>query len=285
VEHILAAVGDNGNAFIDLMNEGAFKNRVTKQWIDGTLDIIEAWEDRTGNDILVGMDFDHMYKKRDPGLEYVLAHPRMELIICEGSEGHVVRDLTAGSRKPIQEDLAVAYRRKYQKPIVSTNSPTYSAAETPEISRLYQWASMMLKVQGVGLYAKDYPLDFDSEPVKKYARESKILLDFFDSLSDYVSLDLASTKILESPCKRNYTLAAPGELVVYLHRGEYGAAARSGETLRIETPDLPRGAFTLRALHPAAGRSEPAEASVRNGIMEVALPPYGEDLALHLKCK
>jgi hypothetical protein len=282
VEHILAAVGNNGNAFIDLMNEGAFKNRITKEWIEGTLDIIEAWEQRTGNDILVGMDFDHMYKKRDPGIEYVLAHPRMELIICEGSEGHVVRDLTAGTRKPIREDLAVAYRRKYKKPIVSTNGPTYSAAEAPEISRLYQWASMMLKVQGVGVYAKDYPLDFASNTVETYARQSEILFEFFDSLADYVALDLATERILECSGKYQYVLAAPGEFVIYLHRGEYGGAAEPGGLLRIRAPEVPNGKSTMRALHPADGRSEVVEAAVRDGIMEVRLPRYAEDVALHI---
>jgi hypothetical protein len=257
------------------------KNRLNKQWIEGTIDIIEAWEKRTGNDILVGMDFDHMYKKRDPGLEYVLAHPRMELIICEGSEGHVVRDLTAGTRKPIKQDLALMYRRKYKKPIVSTNGPTYSPGETPEISRLYQWASMMLKVQGVGVYAKDYPLDFESEPVKKYARQSEILLDFSDSLSDYVALDLASERIVESSGKYQYALATPGELVVYLHRGEYGKTPESGGTLRIETPGQSSGRITLHVLHPDTGKSESVTASVRDEIMEVTLPSYREDLALH----
>jgi hypothetical protein len=141
---------------------------------------------------------------------------------------------------------------------------------------------MLLKVQGAGVYAKDYPLDFDSEPVKKYARQSEILLDFFDSLADYVALDLASGRILESSCKYQYALAAPGELVVYLHRGEYGTASLPGGTLRIETPGLPSGAQTLRALHPGTGKSESVAATVRDEIMVVTVPSYAEDLALHL---
>ncbi len=47
--------------------------------------------------MLVGMDFDHFYKKQDPGLEYVLGNPRRDVLICEGSEGHVVKELTAGT--------------------------------------------------------------------------------------------------------------------------------------------------------------------------------------------
>src|SRR3712207_9406569 len=81
------------------MNEGAFAHGITKAWIEFTLDIIEHWEKQTGNDLLAGMDLDHFYKKNEPELEYILAHPRMELIIAEGSEGHIVPELVAGARR------------------------------------------------------------------------------------------------------------------------------------------------------------------------------------------
>jgi hypothetical protein len=70
VNHLLDAVGDSANAVIDLMNEGSFAEGITRPWVESTLDIIEAWEQRTGNDILVGMDFDH-FLKTDGGAQTV----------------------------------------------------------------------------------------------------------------------------------------------------------------------------------------------------------------------
>ena len=288
VQHVLDAIGDSGNVIVDLMNEGALKNRVTKAWIETTLDIIEDWERRTGNDLLVGMDFDHFYKKQDPALDYVLAHPRMELIISEGSEGHVVQDLTAGTRKPPEVELAADYRRRYRKPVISTNSPTYGPEEDPGILRLYQWYSMMVKVQGVGVYAKTYPLDFNSDSVRRYARESKILADFFASFDDYTALDLASGRIASAPGKYRLVLASPKEVVVYLHLGppdndERDDDERGGRSLILKSLALPDGYVTVGILHPADGRSTVIRGEVRRGCLVVELPRFAEDLVVHIR--
>jgi len=283
VEHILDAIGDSGNVMIDLMNEGALKNLVTKRWIETTLDIIEEWERRTGNDLLVGMDFDHFYKKQDPALEYVLAHPRMDLIIGEGSEGHVVKELTAGTRKPPPVELAADYRRRYRKPVISTNSPTYGPEEDPDVLRLYQWYSMMVKVQGVGVYAKTYPLDFESEPVRCYARQSKILVEFFDTFDDYAALDLASDRLESAPGKYRLALASPKEVVVYLHTGGSDRRVPAGSSLALKSLNLPDGTVMVTVLHPADGRSHVTSAAVRRGHLSVPLPEFVGDLAIHVR--
>ena len=282
VERILGAIGDKGNVIVDLMNEGALKNLVTERWIETTLDIIEDWERRTGNDLLVGMDFDHFYKKQDPGLEYVLAHPRMDVLICEGSEGHVVKELTAGTRKPLSVDLAADYRRRYRKPIVSTNSPAYGAEENPYGLRLYQWYAMMVKVQGVGVYAKTYPLDFDSQAVRSYARESKILVEFFETLRDYAALDLATDRIETAPGKYRLALTSPEETVVYLHAGELGRRVEAGSRLRLKSLAMPEGPARATILHPRDGRSESIRALIRGGGSTIELPEFVEDVVVHL---
>ncbi len=282
VEHILDAIGDKGNVFIDLMNEGAFKNQVSKTWIEYTLDIIEEWEKKNGIDLLVGMDFDHFYKKNDPGLEYVLSHPRMELIICEGSEGHVVKDLTAGERKPIREDLATVYRKRYQKPIISTNSPSYSIDENPDALRLYQWYSMMVKVQGVGVYAKTYPLDFENANVKQYARQSLILMEFFETLQDYISLKPDAVQISKGPGKYCMNFVSDKEFVVYLHTGEYGKSLDEGEVLVMNDLPWDSGEYSVTFLHPVNGKKECQNVVIDNGRLSVELPAFYEDLIIHI---
>ncbi|MBN2315421.1 MAG: hypothetical protein JXM79_15940, partial [Sedimentisphaerales bacterium] len=256
IQHILDAIGDKGNVIIDLMNEGAFKNQVSKAWIEYTLDIIEDWEKRTGNDLLVGMDFDHFYKKNDLGLDYVLSHPRMELIICEGSEGHVVKDLTAGERKPIKEALVSKYRTRYRKPVISTNSPGYSVHENPDALRLYQWCSMMTKVQGAGVYAKVYPIDFNDASVKIYARQSQILMEFFASLKDYIALKPEGVRITQGPGKYRLTMASGKEIVVYLNRGLDGKNLVTDELLILRDLPLKEEDVSVMLLHPTTGKKE-----------------------------
>jgi hypothetical protein len=282
VQHILDAIGERGNVIIDLMNEGAFKNQVSEAWIEYTLDIIEGWERRTGNDLLVGMDFDHFYKKNDPGLEYVLGHPRMELIICEGSEGHVVRDLTAGERKPIKEALAAKYRTRYRKPVVSTNSPGYSVHENPDALRLYQWCSMMTKVQGIGVYAKTYPIDFDDENVNKYARQSQILMEFFESLKDYVALKPEAARITRGPGKYRLIMASNEEIVVYLHSGEFSRRIDTDEQLVLDNVPMKGGKVFVMLLYPATGKKEYHTATMHNGRLSMALNGFYEDLVIHV---
>jgi len=293
VEHVLDAVGNNGNALIDLMNEANFKhNHMTREWIEYTLDIIEEWEERTGNDILVGMDFDHWYKRKDPGIEYVLAHPRMELIICEGAEGHVNKNLTAGDRKPLQEELAILYRQRYRKPIVSANSPTYWPDErredglNPKLSnnrvRQYQWESMMLKVQGVGVYAKTYPLDFGAAAVRRYASETQQLMDFFEGLDDYVALEISPEIIADAPAKYRRALQSPEEVVVYLHTDGFEKKVEAGKVLELCSLAMKAGPASIDIVHPGTGETARRKDIIRDGKLSVELPGFHEDVAVHI---
>jgi hypothetical protein len=233
VEHILDATGDKGNVIIDLMNEGAFNKGMTKDWIEFTLDIIERWEKDTGNDLLVGMDFDHYYKAfsktgdTEP-LKYILSHPRLDVIIAEGAESHVVPYLAAGDREPLHEDLVVEYRRRYRKPVISTNSPAYGALDDLKSLHVYQWYSLMTKVQGAGVYAKDYAIDFSSRPLPECAKRARILVRFFEALEAYAALEPISEKVVSGPTEYQLVMASPKEVVVYLYAGEAGDAVAKG---------------------------------------------------------
>ncbi len=283
VRHILDGIGSNGNVIIDLMNEGAFKNQLTEAWIESTIDLIDAWERETGNNILVGMDFDHLFKLKDPGLEQILAHPRLDVLICEGSEAHVVKELVAGDRKKLDVELALDYRRKYKKPMISTNSPGYSVHENTSDMRLYQWYALMVKVQGVGVYAKTYPLDFKDDQVSQYASESKILMAFFDTLRDYAALAPMPEKIESAPGRHQGLLVSNQELVLYLHHGldADGLGRATGETV-IQALPWPSGKVSLRFVDPRTGEAKTGSGRIRDGRLRIALPVFEEDLAIHV---
>jgi hypothetical protein len=288
VIHILDAIGDNGNVIIDLMNEGAFNKGMTKDWIERTLDVIEAWEKETGNDLQVGMDFDHMYKAlRKTGdakpLEYVLSNPRLDVIIAEGAESHVVPFLAGGHREPMFKDLALEFRARYRKPVVSTNSPSYGAWDDLESLHVYQWYAMMTKVQGAGVYAKQYwSIDFSSPPMQEYAQRSRILSRFFDSLGDYLALEPVSGKIGEAPSKYRLVMASPKEAVVYLYTGAEGEGVAKGKRLALKSLDLPDGTIEIVAVDPRSGDSSRWQGRVEEGTLATELPAFDKDLAVHI---
>ncbi|MGK7397309.1 MAG: DUF6298 domain-containing protein [Candidatus Cyclobacteriaceae bacterium M3_2C_046] len=284
VEHILEGIGNNGNVMIDLLNEASFKEGMTEAWIETTLDIIENWERNTGNDILVGMDFDHMYKQNDPRIEYVLAHPRMELIICEGSESHVVPDLVAGDKRiPQHKDIAKLYREKYRKPVISTNSPGYSVDEELEAIHLYQWYSMMVKVQGVGVYAKKYPLNFNDTVVQSYGKRSKALTDFFKNIKNYERLQFSENSIKSAPGKYQLVLASEDEMVIYLHKGEI--AQTNNKNANLVLTNLNKKNETkakIILLHPMTCLTQIYSGRINDDQLLIELPEFNNDVAVHV---
>jgi hypothetical protein len=147
----------------------------------------------------------------------------MELIIGEGADGHIVPELTAAGRTPQTQPLAITYRRQFKKPVISTNSPSLgiSYGDT-EALHLYQWYSLLAKVQEVGVYAKDFQLNpLNSPPGMVYAQRSETLASFFDTITDYASLDLASAIIAPgAPGKYRMALSSPQEIVVYRPAGD-----------------------------------------------------------------
>ncbi|MDQ4148346.1 MAG: DUF6298 domain-containing protein [Pseudomonadota bacterium] len=287
VRHILNAIGNTGNVMIDLMNEGSFSEGITRDWVEFTLNIIETWERRTGNDILVGMDFDHLLKIDGGGAElrYILAHPRMELIIAEGEEGHIVPELRKGDNPPLISSLAIEYRNHYHKPVISTNSPSFgiSLGEN-DVLLLYEWFALMAKVQGVDVFAHDWrsnPLPTDS--AREYGQRSQILIDFFNTLADYAKLDLASDIIgPETPAKHRLALSSPKEIVVYLHTGLPEQFVSAGQPLILNPVKLPDGNVTISILNPETGKTSQMQGAVQNSQLSITLPAFNGDIALHI---
>jgi hypothetical protein len=287
LEHILEAIGDNGNVIIDLMNEGSFDEGVSKQWIDYTLDIIEQWEQETGNELLVGMDFDHFYKQyKKTGdfepLEYILSHPRLDVIIAEGADSHVVPFLAAGGRMPYRKALAVNYRERYRKPVISTNSPAYDALDDLEALHVYQWYALMGKVQGAGVYAKEYGIDRFSAPLVEYGERSRILKRFFNNLQDYAALEPAWEKVQATAIKHKVALVSANEVAVYLYTGENNKPVEKGMRLQLQSLALPDAEVSIIAVDPRTGRDMQWQDNVQDGKLATELPGFEKDLALHV---
>ena len=286
VLNILNAIGGKGNVFIDLMNEagewnnsrGGNRYGMYKEWVERTIDVIERWEKETGNDILVGM-FEHAWGD----IEYVNSHPRLELLIYSAVEIH--------------SGYAGKNRIKYKKPVVSVHNNAGSwgmfwpreekgrRIDDHNINRkrMYQWLGMMQKVQGLGVYGKHGHLtDLNNWNANLYASQSKVLLDFFNSLEDYAALLPASEKIAASPCDYEYLLASDKELVIYLHTKEYSWIVPRNSILELKEIGIPDTEVEVKFVQPYTGKIDRKKTSISGGSIKLKLPHIFEDIAVHI---
>jgi len=268
LDHLLTAVGDLGNVFFDLSNEmgdGGLDLPLVKRWVDLTLDHVEAWEKKTGHNVLVGQDIACF-----PDREYLLRHPRMELVIAHGN--HLWRDWTP-----------------YKKPVVIVNSNDgrgllYADESAPDRFarfRKLHWRALVSRAQGLGDYDKNWKVKPGSYP--EFDRDARLLRSFFASLADYANLLPRSDAIVSAPGAERYCLASEREAVIYMESGARTAGVKYGPG-RLELKNLPLrpGRVSVAVYSPTAGPLSETQQALTEGGLTVELPAFTDDLAVHL---
>jgi len=268
LDHLLAATGDLGNVFFDLSNEmgdGGLDVELAKQWVELTLDHVEAWERETGHDILVGQDFSHF-----PDPDYLLRHPRMELIIAHGDD--VWHDWT-GYRKPVViVNSADGRGLRYADPSMTDRFPRF---------RKLHWRALLSRAQGLGDYQKEWKAQPGSFP--EFDRDAQLLRAFFDSLVDYPNLLPHNDCIVSAPGAEKYCLASQREAVAYLESGPATAGVEYGPS-QLVLQDLPLwgGEAKVTILSPTSGAVAEVSQTLTDGRLQIQLPAFTDDLAIHL---
>jgi len=281
VEELLKTVGNHKNIMIDLMNEGAIKEGMTREWINHTLEIIEAWEKENRRDILVGMDIDHFLQKKDKaGLHWILSHPGMELIIGEDRWIY------------FNTDEIIAMRSKYQKPMIWVNEKandymeTFSLSDYPNRRLHYLWLGMMVKIQGLGLYEKENHTQeglLEEPQAAELGEYNRTLMNFFgNQIKDYALLRNRNDVIKKTPpVKQKVVLSSPKETLVYLHKG-FEESQRADGKLELADLELPDGGVAVHYLHPNTGETSTRNAGVKNSTIALTLPEFYENLVVSI---
>jgi inosine-uridine nucleoside N-ribohydrolase len=281
VDEVLKAIGNHKNVIIDLMNEGALTQGMTKAWINRTLEIIEAWEKKNDRNILAGMDIDHFLQQKDEaGLHWVLSHPAMELIVGEDRWIHFNTD-----------DL-IAMRTKYKKPIIWVNEKandymdTFSLCDYPNRRLHYLWLGMMTKIQALGLYEKENHTQEDlleKSQAAELGEYNRTLMRFFENqITDYALLRNRNDIITKTPSLRHkVVLSSPRETIVYLHKG-FGESQKADTELELVNLELPDGRVSVRFVHPNTEESFVRHVSIRNSGLALTLPEFYESLAISI---
>ncbi|MHC4628946.1 MAG: hypothetical protein ACYTDV_18355, partial [Planctomycetota bacterium] len=279
VNEVLKAIGDHRNVMIDLMNEGAVAEGMTKEWINHTLEIIETWEKENDRDILVGMDIDHFLMKKDTdSLDWLLSHPGIEIIVGEDKWIYSSTD-----------DI-VAMRKKYKKPVVWVNEKavgymdTFSLCDHPNRRLHYLWMGMMTKIQTLGLYEKENHTQADllAKPqAAELAKYNLTLMRFFgNDIKDYALLENNNDIIKKAPSvTRKVALCSAFETIVYLHKG-FEQRQLAGAELQLADLSMPDGPVSVRFVHPNTAERSAQRGTVTNASLTLTLPQFYENLAV-----
>jgi len=290
VRRILDSIGDKGNAIIDLGNELGYPDKGFHcyEWVERTIDVVEAWEARHGTDIIIGMD-EHFWFRVAGKSEWVRAHPRLEVLIFHGG-ADVMHDEDWDHRRGHTPRDAGRLRIQYRKPCVTIQNHFLSKGKdgkSAALQRAYHWLGMMQKVQGLASYGYGKFIDDDKEK-EKLESDTKFLMGVYGSLRDYTALisnDHSSGKIAEAPGHRKYQylLSSGKEALFYTHTEGDGATVLEGQVLRLNGLELPDGPVRMKIIRPHDRSVDERRGEINNASIDTMLPSFFEDIAVHIE--
>ncbi len=288
VQRLLDATGDLGNVFYDVMNEIGNGTGVNGAWVEAILDEIESWEERSGLDVLVGLNDEG--RERD-ATGRSLSNPRLEIAFLDLG----------------RHDEHLAVRERHGRPTFGVRNidwnpearerfyfaGEYDLSINPDSglhgrSRRMYWRMFLAKCQMNAGYA-----DFGRQAYRAGGLDSLMLVDFRDVLAalpadGFARLRPAPQCIVRAPGEFSYCLASP-DLVVLLTECSPGSAGRNyaPDTLRLAGIGLEAGgaapvagSVPCRLLDLGGVRRSFASATVTNGELELPLPAFRDGLVV-----
>lgn len=293
---ILDAVGDVGNVIFDIGNE----LNTDIEWIDWTIAIMEEWENKHQIKLLKGLDYTHVSNPSK-----ILDHSRLDIIMTHGE----------------YVDDAPVLRKIFGKPVVSVISrdgvhgvtakvgylELGEDGSSPDRFRRFHYRCLMNKVQGVGDYGKmmggqewgrtgdviNATVDPNAESIKEFARQTKILSEFFDGINNYEALKFQPDHVQNAPCPY-YCLKSKQEVLIYLDAGKQPDEKVEQSTVRLlfknnETALL-NSSVKAMIFYPATGerkeaivKVEPVERVGKLSLLSITIEAFKSDLMIYLK--
>lgn len=237
---------------------------------------------------LIGLDAEHFAKAGQR--EWNFSHPAFDLMILGNS-----------SISPVPSVATVAaWREQFKKPFLLQEGGAdddrggklyigYHGTD-PAIIRKYVWKWIMAKNQFIGFYQKEYapdrgyPDNYNPNGHSRFEDDALMLRGFWDSLTDYGSLDYAG-RIASGPGFRKMVLSSEREAIAYMasEMGRVGTEYRA-QRLELMGLSLRDGSYTADIWKPAApgGLVETVTCTVSRGSTMIFLPAFTDDLAVHL---
>jgi hypothetical protein len=293
---VMDAVGELGNVILDIGNE----LHSAGDWVEWHHEMIDEWERKHGVQVLKGLDYTHM-----PEPSTILSDDRYDVIMTHGEFVDDAPLLRTIFGKPV---LCVISRDSgYMSLGEGDRELNDTTAYTESRFRRFHYRCLMNKVQGVGDYGKMMggqdsrrgvdigyaDVKQDSERVRDFTRQARILGDFFAQLVDFPSLVIQPLVVVETSTggSRPYCLTSTNEIVVYLDAGinKHGDGQTFTEATllidtRIDHAKYPRDAATASIIIPATGNRDVVSIAKRyDGVWEIPIPEFVGDLLIYIK--
>ncbi|MFQ5930620.1 MAG: hypothetical protein ACE5MK_13070 [Acidobacteriota bacterium] len=286
---LIEVTADLGNVYYDLVHELAEHQGhwgKTQQWIDAMVGAIrDRWSTlRIRRQLIIGMDAGGLQSSQR---EWIFTRPYFNLLIY-GKRHHF--------------DQAVKWRITYRKPYIPQESwdddgikYSYIHPEQRVHSRKYMWKFLMAKCQQMDLYMKRrpgfssqglprFPHNYDPRGRNPFEDDAVVLRKFWEGLVDYPNLWFTG-KVEAGTDAQRYLLSSPREALLYL----CSATGKEGVAFgpqRVKLTDLPlagRSDYTIDIIDPKAnGVKRSYQKSIEAGKIEIDLPPFVDDMAVHI---
>lgn len=289
-QKLIQETADLGNVYYDLIHElGEHQGQwsKTQAWIDSmTTAIGNAWKQQNpGRELILGMDTGGLKAQQR---DWIFTRPYFNILVF--GKAHSVKQ-------------ACNWRIQYRKPYIpqeswDDNGQKYSYIH-PEMrthTRKYMWKFMMAKAQQLDLYMKPrrgfrsqkqaaFPHNYDPRAWNLFEKDAEVLRSFSESLVDYGNLWFWG-EIDEGPGKHQYLLSSSHEAVLYFSSGTgQEQVAFPASTVRVKgLPLMEDPSYIVDIIDPKGGKGliERRRMALTRSEMEIRLPPFVDDIALHV---
>jgi hypothetical protein len=288
VRRLLDATGDLGNVFYDVMNEIGNGTGMSEAWVEAILDEIEAWEEKSGLDVLVGLNDEGRDRDR---AGRSLSNPRLEIAFLDLGRYDEHLAVRGRQRRPTFGVRNIDWDPQTRERFYFAGEYDLSINPDPGLhgrSRRMYWRMFLAKCQMNAGYA-----DFGRQAYRSGNLDALMLADFRDILAGlpadgFARLLPAPECIVGAPGEFSYCLAST-DLVVLLTECSPGHAGRdfSPDTLRLAGIALEGMGSALvgervpcRVLDLGGARRSLAAAKLENGELKLPLPAFRDGLVV-----
>ena len=297
VEKIVEQTADLDNVYYDLSHEfrtdccGAQPTdwNKAKQFFEAVAETLRTKyaELQPGKTPLIGLDAEHFAKagQRD----WNFSSTALNLMILGNS-----------SESPVPSvDTVISWREKYGKPFLLQEGGADDDAggkiaisyhdTNHTVIRKYVWKWFMAKNQLIDFYQKKrepprYPDDYDPHGHNAFENDALVLRQFWNTLTDYGNLGYVGG-VSSGPGFRKMVLSSRKEAIAYMASKMDQVGTRyDAQDMSLTGLALASGAYTVDVWDPdASGRLlQTQKKNVRGGSVTISLPPFTDDLAVHL---
>ncbi|MDA2926740.1 hypothetical protein MYX78_05830 [Acidobacteria bacterium AH-259-G07] len=298
---LIEVTHDLGNVYYDLVHEiaehrGSWPE--TQAWIDAMAQQVRSrWAELVSNrPIILGMDagglagFPRTSARRGEipragsPVDWIFTRPYFDVLIY-GKVHHVTN--------------AKQWRKRYKKPYIPQESWddnsikwSYRVPAHRVHARKYFWKFMMAKCQQMDLYYKprdraDNPPgaahNYDPRGWSEFEEDALVLREFWDSFVDYPDLWFQG-EVQSGPGDHQYVLSSKREAVAYCssESGEKHVLYES-RNLELRGLALADADYQVEVVRPSVGAVETRTVSVKNGAVDIPLPSFTDDIAVHFR--